>query len=417
MTVTASDAARMRAASATPGVGSSARRAEQRTWVCFSLAFFVWCGVVAGALVTANNYRRYATDAPPALLSVDSGTVFYEGAAGFGQMRARPGMTVDEGGFVEVGESGRAMLELFDGSSVTLLRNSRLELATHRIGKFNADHTRLALSLSSGAANLNVAGKLPFGREVTVTTPHGLVSLSKGDYLVWVQDDGTRVSSYTGRAKAEIDANVVRLRDGQRAILAPDGFPRGPFPLVENLVRNGDFSRQLQGWTMLDKGEAGRPDVGGTRQLVEDTIVGRKVQALKISRNTAKDTHNETGIVQEINRDVSAYRNVSFTAWIKIDHASLSGGGYLGSEYPLMLRVHYTDEKGGRPGWSQGFFYANPDNRPTEGGELIAQGQWYPYLGRLADLPERPAYIRSLEILSAGHDFDATVTDVRLIAE
>ena len=52
-----------------------------------------------------------------------------------------------------------------------------------------------------------------------------------------------RDSSYSGRVKADIDENVVRLRDGQRAILASDGLPRGPFPLMENLVRNGDFSR------------------------------------------------------------------------------------------------------------------------------------------------------------------------------
>ena len=417
MSATAREAARIHAAAPAAASGVTARRAEQRTWICFSLAFLIWCSLAAAAVTTANNFRRYATDSPSAVLTGDRGTVFFEPTAGATQVRARQGMTLEEGGAVEVGESGRATLELFDGSTVALTPNSRLELAIHRVGKFNADHTRLSLNLSSGAANLNVAGKLPFGREVTVATPHGLVSLSKGDYLVWVQEDGTRVSSYAGRAKVEIADHVVRLRDGQRAILPPDGLPRGQFPLIENLVRNGDFSRQFQGWTMLDKGEPGRPDVGGTRRLVEDTVVGRKVQALRITRETAKDTHNETGIVQEINRDVSAYRTVSLTAWIKIDQASLSGGGYLGSEYPIMFRVHYTDEKGGRPGWSRGFFYANPDNRPTDGGELIAQGQWYPYLGRLTDLPDRPAFIRAVEVLAAGHDFDATVTDIRLIAE
>ncbi|MBA2447009.1 MAG: FecR domain-containing protein [Chloroflexi bacterium] len=368
-------------------------------------------------MVTANNYRRYATDSPPAVLSVGQGKVFYQGPANAIQLRASSGMQLEEGSFVEVGDNGRSMLELFDSSTVTLTPSSRLELTTHRLGRFNADHTRLSLSLSSGAANLNVAGKLPFGREITVATPHGVVSLSKGDYLVWVQEDGTRVSSYSGRVKADIDENVVRLRDGQRAILASDGLPRGPFPLMENLVRNGDFSRQLQGWTMLDKGEPGRPDIGGTRRLMEEAIAGRKVQALKIIRDSPRDAFNETGIVQEINRDVSAYRNVSFTAWIKIDHASLSGGGYLGSEYPMMFRVNYTDEKGARPGWTQGFYYANPENRPTDNGELIAQGQWYPYLGRLSDLRERPTFIRSIEALSAGHDFDALVADIRLIAE
>jgi hypothetical protein len=417
MSATASDAARVVAGAPAAAVPSIARRAERRAWISLSLAFLIWSSIAAGLLVTANNYRRYATTSPPAVLAIEGGTVFYGGPANSTQVRARPGMTVEEGSTIEVGDAGRASLEFFDGSLVRLLPGARLELATLRVGQFNADHTSLSVNLLDGAAHVSVAGRLPFNRELTVATPQGVVSLSKGDYLVWVQDDGTRVSSYSGRGKVEGVDSVVRLRDGQRAILPPDGLPRGPFPLVENLVRNGDFSRQLQGWTMLDKGEPGRPDVGGTRRLVEDTIAGRKVQALRISRDSPKDAFNETGIVQEINRDVSAYRTVSFTAWVKIRHASLSGGGYLGSEYPIMFRVSYSDEKGGRPGWSHGFFYANPENRPTEGGELIAQDQWYPYLGRLSDLPERPALIRSIEILSAGHDFDALIADIRLVAE
>jgi FecR protein len=417
MSATASDAAQLRGAAAATPVALATRRAERRAWLLLYLGFAVWCALIGTVAVYAFNYRRSATDSPPVMLSVERGTVFYQGPSTPTQVRAQQGMTAEEGGVVEVGDGGRATLALFDGSTVKLLGNGRLELGLVRVGKFNPDHTRLSLNLVDGAANLVVAGGLPFGREVVVATPHGVISLTKGDYLVWVQDDGTRVSSYSGRAKAEVGDHVVRLRDGQRALLPLDEFPRGPFPISENLVANGDFARQLQGWTMLDKGELGRPDVGGTRRLIEDTIAGRKVQALQISRETPKDTHNETGVVQEINRDVSAYRNVSFTAWVKVNNASLSGGGYLGSEYPIMFRVNYTDERGGRPGWSHGFYYANPDNRPTPGGELIAPGQWFPYLGRLTDLPDRPAFIRSIEVLSAGHDFDALVTDIRLIAE
>ena len=417
MTATTSDVAGAQASARVRARPLAARRAERRVWMGLGLAFVVWCGLAAAVLLTINNYRRYATDSPAPILSTERGTVFYEGAAGGTQTRARPGMAVEEGGVVEVGDSGGATLDLFDGTTVRLLPNTRLQPATVRVGKFNADHTRLSLNLYTGAANFNVAGGLPFGREVTVATPHGVVSLSKGDYLVWVQEDGTRISSYTGQAKAELEGTVVRLRDGQRAIFPADGAPRGPLPLAENLILNSDFSRQLQGWTMLDKSEPGRPDVGGTRRLVDDTIAGRTVQALRISRDSPRDAFNETGIVQEIERDVSAYRNVSVSAWIKINHASLSGGGYLGSEFPMMFRLNYIDERGGRPGWMRGFYYANPENRPADNGELIAQGQWFPFLGRLSDLPDRPAYIRSIEVLSAGHDFDALVYDVRITAE
>jgi hypothetical protein len=396
---------------------AAAARARRRAWLCLVAAFVIWC-VLAGSIgVTGWSYRRNATESPSATLNVERGTVFYGGPSAADQVRARPGMPADEGAIVEVGDSSLASLELFDGSTVHLMGNTRMELSLLRVGKFNADHTRLVLGLIDGAARFTIAGKLPYGREVVLNTPHGKVSLSKGEYLVWVQEDGTRISSYTGQAKAGVDDHAVRLRDGQRALLPPDGFPRGPFPIAENLLKNGDFARQFQGWTMLDKYEPGRPDVGGTRRLVEETIAGRRIEAMQITRDTDKDTHNETGIVQEINRDVSAYRNIAVTAWVKVNAASLSGGGYLGSEYPVMFRINYTDERGGRPGWTHGFYFANPENRPTDNGEIIAQGQWYPFLGRLTELPDRPIFIKSIEILSAGHDFDATIADIRLIAE
>lgn len=381
------------------------------------MAFGVWCTLAGFLAATGWTYRRNATESPPAILTVDRGTVFYGSPSTADQMRARPGMTADEGGLIEVGENSRASLDLFDGSSVQVMGNTRMELSMLRVGKFNAEHTRLILGIYQGAAHFNITGRLPHDREVVIQTPHGKVSLSKGEYLVWVQEDGTRVSSYTGQAKAGADENAVRIRDAQRALLSIDGIPRGPFPIAENLLWNGDFTRQFQGWTMLDKGEPGRPDIGGTRRLIEETIAGRRVNALQITRDTDKDTHNETGIVQEINRDVSAYRTIAVTAWIKVNQSSLSGGGYLGSEYPMMFRVNYTDEQGGRPGWTHGFYFANAEMRPTENGELVAQGEWYPFLGRLTDLPDRPVFIRSIEVLSAGHDFDALIADLRLVAE
>src|SRR5687767_10440777 len=400
---------------AEPALASA--NARRRAWLWLVVAFAIWC-TLAGSIAAAGwTYRRNATESPPAMLSVERGTVFYGGPTTADQMRARPGMTADEGGIVEVGENARATLDLFDGSTVRLMGHTRMELSMLRVGKFNADHTRLILGMIEGAAHFNIAGRLPYGREVVLNTPHGKVSLSKGEYLVWVQEDGTRVSSYTGQARADVDDHTVRIRDGQRALLPTDGVPRGPFVLAENLLRNGDFARQFQGWTMLDKGEAGRSDIGGTRRLIEEEIAGRRVQAVRLTRVTEKDTHNETGLVQEINRDVSAYRNLAVTAWVKVSQSSLSGGGYLGTEYPVMIRVNYTDEKGGRPGWTHGFYYSNPELRPTENGEIISQGEWYPFLTRLTDLPDRPITIRSIEILSAGHDFDATVADIRIIAE
>src|SRR5438067_2052623 len=79
---------------------SAASRARRRAWICLVAAFTIWC-VLAGSIgVTGWTYRRNATESPPALLNVERGTVFYGSPTATDQMRARPGMTADEGGVV-----------------------------------------------------------------------------------------------------------------------------------------------------------------------------------------------------------------------------------------------------------------------------------------------------------------------------
>ena len=394
----------------------STHTAERRTWIVLGVAFAIWCMLSVAALAWAITVRRYAIDTRTAELTVERGTVFYQGPDSPRQERARQNLAVREGGAVEVGDGGRATLGLLDGSTVALLPDARLELRTHRIGRFSAEQTAISLDLSAGSARLDVAGGLPSGRDLVVTTPIGPVGLSAGRYLVSLQEDGVRVLSYAGRAWVG-DEGALRVQGGQRAVVPPDGRPRGPFTVAEDLTRNGDFADQLREWTPFDRGEPGRPDVGGSRQFIEDTIAGRKIQALRITRDSPRDAFNETGLMQKLDRDVSAYRTLAITAWVKVNYASLSGGGYLGSEYPLMFRVNFSDERGGRPGWTRSFYYANPENRPTTNGETIARGEWVPYVARLSDLPDRPVFIDSIEVLSAGHDFDAMVADIRLTVE
>jgi hypothetical protein len=82
-----------------------------------------------------------------------------------------------------------------------------------------------------------------------------------------------------------------------------------------------------------------------------------------------------------------------------------------------MLRLRYRDAAGNGQTWYRGFYYQNAEGRPTSRGEVVPQGAWTRVQVDLADLPERPAFLYSLEILGAGHDFDALITDVRLVAE
>src|SRR3712207_7224071 len=57
------------------------------------VAFLIWAGLAISLAVAANNYRRNATDSPPAVLAGGRGTVFYEGARAEGhtaELQSRP---------------------------------------------------------------------------------------------------------------------------------------------------------------------------------------------------------------------------------------------------------------------------------------------------------------------------------------
>jgi hypothetical protein len=108
---------------------------------------------------------------------------------------------------------------------------------------------------------------------------------------------------------------------------------------------------------------------------------------------------------------------------VRVDFASLSGGGYLGSEYPMMLRMAYEGPKeGDEPGpWFVGFYVANPENRPAPAGqaERWPVGEWKEYSIDLmnTDLANLPYRLKEFSVMGQGHNYDARVAGIELIGE
>jgi hypothetical protein len=401
------------------------RAAQRRAWACLWGAFAIWLVLFSVALVGLNGWRKTSYVTPNAELLSRRGIVLYQGPRDARPASIGEGTVMEEGGTIEVPVSSEATIRLgVDGSTVYLRPSSILHLDTMRVGRFNRALTQVRLEQRSGALTFNVVGDLPDGRELELRTPHTpgpteSIKLTKGEYLVWVQPDVTRLTSYLGQARAELGTRVLRPRDGKWVAFGPERQEmRQPLDLPEPLLANGDFSRGLgEAWSPIDVGEKGRPDVGGARTVVEETVNNRLMRTLHVVRETAKDTHNETGLRQDVNRDVSAYRSITFSAWVKVNYASLDGGGYAGSEYPIMLRIQYVAENGGDYTWTRGFYTRNEANRPVEIGELVPEGTWQRFTLDMTKLTHRPAYITHVDVLGSGHDFDAQVADVRLSVE
>jgi hypothetical protein len=403
----------------------AAALAQRRAWLYILTAFTVWCALVASAGYELNTWRKTTYWAPPAQLLNKRGIVLYQSPRDERPISIAESTDLEEGGLLEVPASSEAVIQLrVDNSTIRLRPSSTMKLTSMRVGRFSRELTQVRLEQFRGAANYTVAGELPDGRELEVKTPNtpqpqDSLRLTKGEYLVWVQPGGTRLASYSGQARADVGNSVFRLRDGKWVVLGQESPDlRQPSDLPEHLLKNRDFSRGASyGWSTIDIAEKGRPDVGGLRTVEEELVNGQPMRVLRLRRETTKDTHNETGLYQDVNREVSAYRAVTLSAWVKVNSASLDGGGYAGSEYPLMLRVNYVAENGGTYAWTHGFYTKNPTNRPADLGEQIPAGEWYRFVLDLTALRERPAYIVNVEVFAAGHDFDAEAAGLDLSIE
>ncbi|MBI5652815.1 MAG: hypothetical protein HZC40_20565 [Chloroflexi bacterium] len=140
---------------------------------------------------------------------------------------------------------------------------------------------------------------------------------------------------------------------------------------------------------------------------------------LRIQRGNSNQTSAITGIIQQVNREVSDYRSMRVVTDVRVRAQSLAGGGILSSEYPIILRVKYRDVYGSEAEWVHGFYYQNLTNNPTNNGEVVPHDVWIPFESKnlFETLEPRPFFITTFQIYASGWDYDAYVTGVRLIVE
>jgi hypothetical protein len=399
-----------------PAEARAARTPEQvqrLAWRVLLGAFAIWLGLMGGGVYALTTWLRTATVTAAANLEIDQGVVLLQERGAGPSLNARDGMAMQEGDAVEVTEGALARLELPGQAAVSLGPRARVVLAKLRAGRFASDAGALALQHTAGSLRLQVAPDA--AGPLDLETPYGTVTVTPGDYVVAIDGPRAQVLVRSGEATVSVGADPpLALAAGERAQLAANTSAVGPLGGGANLVTNGDFAAGLAGWQTRDTQEANRPDAPGTRALVQEPRDDTPQPALRVSRTSRFQTHNETGLTQQLNADVSVYPRLVLSANVKVRSASLSGGGYLDTEYPLMFRLRYRDAAGNGQTWYRGFYYQNPERRPTDHGELVPENVWTHFQLDLAQLPEPPVFVYALEVLGAGHDFDALVTDVQL---
>lgn len=387
------------------------------TWAAVAVAIAIWLVLtLAGARWAASSLYQW-TAAAPTVVERLGGVALYREADGRAEVSAREGMLVFDGDELATSFGSLATLRTFDGALIDLYPNARLRVDAAGIGRVNRDATRLTMTLVGGAARLSIPHMADKRHTVNVASPHGAAAFVPGEYTLRVGPDGTRISVWEGRIAAAVGGEIVEINPGQKIILWADRSQYTVTDVLENVLPNSDFAQGAERWEGWEEREQGRADVPGRWEIVAPSGPGAPAHALRVWRTSQVDAHNETGLRQGLGRDVSGARQISIRGSVKIDGASLSGGGYLGSEYPIMVRVRFRDSRGVEQAWTQGFYYANPENRPTPIGVRVERGVWTPFEADLTGLFGPMSAIETLEAFGSGHTFDASIGAIALLVD
>ena len=310
--------------------------------------------------------------------------------------------------------------------TVQLYHSTRLTLvdsASPRFAGISPNPDRITLQVDAGQVRVVVARLGDKAPVVEVRTPHGQALLGEGSYSVRVTEHLTEVVARYGDAEVLANGRGVKLTTGQRTQVAAGETPSLPMPAAQNLIVNGSFTDPLPPAWQVDQYQASADAEPGRAEIV---IAGGR-RAVFFSRMGKNGIHSEVGISQVINRDVLDYESLVLRMDVQLLYQSLAGGGYLSSEFPVMVRIDYKDVYGFDRFWVHGFYYQNVDDYPIQAdlwgnplGEQIPHAVWYPYespnlLTALGDL--RPARIHSIRIYASGWNFQSMVSEVSLIAE
>ncbi|MBM3127441.1 MAG: FecR domain-containing protein [Chloroflexi bacterium] len=396
---------------------------ERAAWSVMWGAFFAFLLLAAAIPLGIQYYIEHATTPQLVTLEVIGGTVRVREPNSAAPIAVTKTVQLPEGTAIETDETSRGILTFSDGSTTILFPSTQILVRQMRVATFPwgvepisifIDQTRGRVRVGA-AQQVSSGGNVPPARVFQVSTAQLLAQLAEGSYAIEVSGDTSQVSVRDGAATVSALGKTVTVGRGQRTLARRDEAPRAAMPAAQDLIVNGDFmDPRSRGWN--DQIEL--PNIPGA-PAGQLSIVADGRALLRIQRANSNQTSAITGVAQQINREVSDYRSLRLLADVRVQSHSLSGGGVVSSEYPLILRLKYRDVYGSEAEWVHGFYYQNTANNPTNNGELILSNVWVPYeSGNLLEtLDPRPFFITSIQVYASGWDYDSFVTGIRLIVE
>lgn len=311
--------------------------------------------------------------------------------------------------------------------TVEFYAGARLEVMRIRRPYFqrSPEPYQVRLRLDKGDARIftNSGDQRPL--RVEIETPHGTVRLNAGSYNISVDEARTDIIVSVGWAALYHEkANPITVNSGLRAWMTKDELAQAPESAAQNLLRNGNFTP-----TAVDNIPAAQ-DVWVTSGVAVNAEPGKVKFLLRDGRSVAyfirqaeDNAHSEVSITQPISKNVNVYNALTLQLDVNIIRQTVTGAGYLGSEFPLRVEINYTDIYGKELPWRWGFYYRDPEATypAVVDGDKVQQAQWEHYespnLLEVWKAQGTPAArINSIRIYASGHDYQSMISEVELVA-
>lgn len=398
-------------------------------WTVLIVSFLIFCTLAVAIPLGVRWFLINATRHHEAQVTCLEGTVVVEDPQQGGARPILKGETISvaEGVVLSVDQTAQAQVTFFDQSQLRLFPATSVVLQRMTAPRFSVSQrpAQISVYLRGGRLYVNTVlrGSSPLEFKVESLQASSLLA-GDGAYTLEVSNERSDVIVQRGSANVTalpVSAGVapaqVALGPRQRTVVELGQTPLAPLKAERDLITNGDFTAPLEtGWTVSNDqgGDGGSAD--GTAELVVD----ESRRAVRFFRTGGEFNHCETIIEQALNRDLpDPLTTLRVRATIKLVEHSLSGGGYLSSEYPLMIRVRYRDIYGSEGEWIRGFYYHNLNNNPTMHGQQIPQGSWYFYESEnLAEvLDPKPSRILWVRVSASGWNYTSLVSEISLITE
>ncbi|MDP2659561.1 MAG: FecR domain-containing protein [Dehalococcoidia bacterium] len=385
-------------------------------WGVLWASFAALCVVAVSLFLAVRWYEATATDGLDLKLKVVRGTVLIQESRRLDWVAASDGMDLTEGYRIRTDGSSQALLNLKDGTQINLFPDSEMAIGLLKRLRFNPQSFAMNINYKSGKLRIEVGGAGAYRRDYHASAPAAgaTVALQEGSFTIDSTGDTVEMKVQDGgRATARAMDRDVEVRSGQRIQLVSGQPPSTPVAAAREMVVNGRFQDGLSRWASGNKDFPPKSTIG-TVEIVP-TELGN---AVKLARTNSNATHAETFLHQDINQDVADFRSLSLFLQLKLNMQSLSGGGYVGSEYPLMVKVYYRTEKGDNV-QVYGFYYQNDTDNLTLNGTQLPQGEWVSYVvpQNLMAVDPPPVRILWLEITASGHDYESLAKEISLEGE